>query len=67
MILTAEELEAITGFRRPGHQVAELRRRGWRFEVAASGRPIVSRAYAEAKLSGQSVTPGRVGPRLERV
>lgn len=50
MFLSDDELEELTGKVRHDAQRRELARRGWIFEVTASGRPIVSRSYAEAKL-----------------
>lgn len=52
MLLTDEELESITGYVRHSAQARWLREHGWMFELAASGRPVVSRSYAEAKMGG---------------
>jgi hypothetical protein len=52
MFLDDEELERLTGYVRHSAQVRWLRSHGWNFEVAASGRPVVSRSYSESKLGG---------------
>lgn len=52
MLLNPEELQDITGYVRHSAQARWLREHGWMFELAASGRPVVSRSYAELKLGG---------------
>lgn len=52
MILTPEELEALTDSDRPCEQRAWLTARGWVYETGKRGRPKVLRSYAEAKLGG---------------
>ncbi len=69
LLLTAEELRALTGTQQAKRMAAWLVARGWVFE--APGRrgevPKVDRSYYLAKMSGQSA-PGaseRVKPRLD--
>lgn len=50
MFLNFEELETLTGFKAPAHQVRWLRTKGWRFELNGNRRPIVARKYAEKML-----------------
>ena len=50
MFLTSEELEFLTGYKLTSHQCRWLKFNAWVFVVAAGGRPVVSRAYAEQKL-----------------
>lgn len=51
--MSADELEALTGRKRITLQREWLTLRGWLHEVNAAGRPVVLRAYAERRLSGQ--------------
>lgn len=53
LLLNAEELHAITGYKLAKYQAAELKRRGWKFEVNAAGAPLVARAYFERRMVGQ--------------
>ena len=50
LILENDELAAITGYVRLAEQRKWLKARGWLFEISATGRPIVSRAYADQIL-----------------
>jgi len=52
LFLTVEELIALTGRKSCRHQLHWLETKGWRHEVNAAGKPIVSRAYAESRLGG---------------
>ena len=52
MFLTPAELVDLTGYQRHADQRKWLTARGWVFEVAATGRPIVSIAYAKQRLGG---------------
>jgi hypothetical protein len=69
LLLTREELEALTDLKQPKRMHAWLQARGWVFEPA--GRPgdipKVSRAYSEARLSGRPLQhqPRRAAPRLD--
>jgi hypothetical protein len=58
MFLTADELLTLTGYGIAAYQRRWLKRNGWKHEVARNGRPVVSRAYAEARLSdAPTLTP----------
>lgn len=52
MFLTNDELRDLTGYLRFADQRRWLTGRIWHFEIAATGRPIVSRAYAESRMGG---------------
>lgn len=63
--LSADELFAITGYQRPGDQLAELQQRGFyrarRSKV--TGQVILERAHYEAVCAGGGSKPANV-PRL---
>lgn len=62
MFLTDAELFDLTGYRRNADRCRWLADRKWKFERnAITGRPVVSRTYAEAMLSG---TPVKTEPKL---
>jgi hypothetical protein len=50
--LSAEDLIELTGRKSAHRQTEWLRKKGWKFEVNATGRPIVSRSYLEYRLGG---------------
>jgi hypothetical protein len=50
LLLSPDEVQEITGFKLSRLQVGWLRRKGWRFEINAIGKPIVARKYAEKML-----------------
>ncbi|MFD1555764.1 DUF4224 domain-containing protein [Paraburkholderia silviterrae] len=50
--LTADELVSLTGYKRRADQMRWLSERSWIFEIARGGRPVVLRAYRDAKLTG---------------
>ena len=50
IFLSADEVLALTGYKATAKQVEWLRRKGWRFELTRSKRPIVARKYAEKML-----------------
>lgn len=50
LLLTADEIHEITGFKLNRLQVDWLHRKGWRFEINGIGRPVVARKYAEKML-----------------
>ncbi len=60
MFLTAAELRDLTGYQIAGWQIRWLRAHGWRFEISATGRPVVSRAHAEERMSGSQPAGGAV-------
>lgn len=53
LFLSKEELHELTGYRLGKRQAAELKRRGWKFEVNAAGAPLVARAYFERRMVGE--------------
>lgn len=62
MFLTDEELFELTGYVRNADRRRWLTKNGWKFETnAITGKPAVSRIYAESRLSG---TPVKVEPKL---
>lgn len=67
--LTPEELVDLTGYRKPGHQLAELHRRGyWRATRGQkSGRVILERPHFDAVSRGADPAPQAERPRLRGV
>lgn len=55
LLLSADELIEVTGFRVAAKQIRWLHAKGWRFEVNGNRRPIVARGYAEKMLGCGSV------------
>jgi hypothetical protein len=60
LFLNPDELALLTGFRRKGRQVEQLRRMGVAFYVNGCGRPVVARAAIEGSAAGTS--PRTWGP-----
>lgn len=56
MILSPDDLSALTGYVRASAQARWLRRHGWRFTVNALGQPIVALAEFNRHMVG-----GRAG------
>lgn len=54
MFLTSQEIEFLTGYKLISHQRRWLKANAWVFAVAAGGRPVLSRVYAEQKLAGMT-------------
>ena len=50
MFLTADDIEALTGYKKPKLQRRWLLDHGYRFEVRADGRPAVLASQVEARL-----------------
>jgi len=50
MFLTADELYALTGYRRKSGQIEWLRAKRWRFEITREGFPRVARGYYERRM-----------------
>lgn len=50
MLLTFDELVELTDYQIPAKQIQWLQSHGWNYEIGASGRPKVSRSYAESRL-----------------
>lgn len=61
MFLTAAELFELTGRIQPSAQTRWLRRKRWRFELDADGRPKVARAYHDRRMLGDDAK--EPGPR----
>lgn len=59
MLLTADDLAELTGYRSPQGQRRWLDDRGWRYEVARDGSPRVARAYFLMRM-GLPVTDSTV-------
>jgi len=56
LILTPDELQALTGRRRTAAQLEVLRQRGfWRAHINAGGRLVLERAHYEAVCRGGDV------------
>ena len=51
MFLNQSELETLTGYAVSGWQRRWLDSHQWKYESASNGRVVVSRAYAESRLS----------------
>ncbi len=49
MFLNASELQELTGYQKPTLQLRWLAENGYSFDVRCDGRPVVSRAYYEAR------------------
>lgn len=67
LTLTPDELQALTGYKQPAAQLAELHRQGyWRARRAPiTGRVILERAHYEAVAQGTDQQPAdRRAPRL---
>lgn len=68
MFLTDTELLELTGYQIFAWQARWLERHRWKFERSRTGRPVVSRAYAEFRLSdGQQEEPTRVSLNLDAI
>lgn len=50
MFLGREDVEALTGRKRPSLQIRWLTERGYPFDVAADGHPTVLRSVVEKRL-----------------
>jgi len=57
LMLTADELERLTGKKRPKDQAAWCRRNGIRYRVNDRGEVIVARAIGEKYLGVESRSP----------
>ena len=53
IILTVDEVAAVTGYRKPKRQLAEMHRQGYyRARIGATGNVIVERAHCDAVAEG---------------
>lgn len=57
MFLTADEVEDLTGLKRPSAQAHWLRANGWPVETDAAGRPKVLRSVVEARMGAVMSQP----------
>lgn len=64
MFLTHDELEQLTGYRRPGAQIRWLRSRSIRHYVNGAGHPVVARAWLD---TDRDVVPIPVRPNLRAI
>lgn len=64
MFLTNEELHELTGYVRHADQRRWLKDHGWTFEVSATGRPAVLRAFVQTKMGQSSDAPPPWTPNL---
>ena len=63
MFLSTDEIETLTGYKLQACQKRWFDSRGWRYEQAAGGRPIILRSYAERKMSDLSQSTAKVEKR----
>jgi hypothetical protein len=67
LLLTAEELQALTGYRQRTRQLAWLQARlAIKAPQRADGLPVVSRAQLEAALAGKAPT-AEAGPKWSKM
>lgn len=60
LILDQAELEAITGYRQPSRQLAELRRQGFlRARRNRLGEVVLERGHYDAVVAGGPATPAQ--------
>lgn len=58
LVLSLDELQALTGYKRPAEQLAELRRQGfWRARRSILGPVILERAHFDAVSRGAVAKP----------
>lgn len=63
LLLTTDELVALTGYRRPADQVRELQRQGFtRARRGPAGDTVLERAHYEAVCRGTQAERPRVRP-----
>jgi len=54
IILTSDELDDLSGYRKPKRQLAELHRQGfYRARISATGNVILERAHFDAVCAGE--------------
>ena len=55
MFLSPDELLQLTGYMQPAYQRRWLADRAWKYEIARTGRPVVTHQYANDRMGyGQS-------------
>jgi hypothetical protein len=52
LFLNTEELRDLTGYQKPGRQIAWLRGQGFTFRIAADGHPRVDRSHYLKLMGG---------------
>jgi Domain of unknown function (DUF4224) len=67
MMLSSDEIKALTGYTRSSAQIRWLRRNGWRFVVNALGQPIVATAEFDRHLVGGRKAAPRQDVNLEGI
>lgn len=67
MVLSQEDIAALTGYSRPSAQVRWLRQHGWRFSVNALGKPAVAVAEFNRRMVGGSSTIKHQEPNWEGI
>lgn len=67
MFLKKDEVEELTGYKRFADQRRWLTKRSWKFEEAATGRPMVLRSYAETRMSAATVVPALRQPNIAAI
>ena len=62
-MLSRDEIEILTGLKRPTAQARWLHAHNWIFETDRKGWPNVSRAFFDARMTGAPLpSAARVGP-----
>lgn len=67
MFLTPDELAELTGYQLHAYQRRWLAAHGWKFETAATGRPVVLRAHAESRMLDPAKSPAQWSPNLAAI
>jgi hypothetical protein len=67
VFLTPNELILLTGYHRQADQRKWLTARGWRFETAMTGRPVVARSYAESRIGAVQSSKPSWSPNLAAI
>ncbi len=69
--MSDDEIEFLTGYKRPSKQCAWLRQRGWNYETNAAGKPRVVEAHCEHNLTSRpferSLKPGKAVPNISLI
>jgi hypothetical protein len=64
MFLTEQDMESLTGYKRPGDQRRWLSKHGWAFEVRADGKNRVLAEEARNRMLTASSKPRATEPNL---
>jgi hypothetical protein len=65
MFLSPQDIEDLTGYKRPSAQIRWLASRGYKVDVNGKGQPVVLKALVESKLG--TAERRRVEPRFDRI